>query len=525
MADFTEAFAGLEDQYGLPRGYLLRSAQIESSLNPNSQSKLSSAGGLFQFIDSTARQYGLKNKYDPYESSNAAARLGSDNASKLRTALGRDPTAAELYLAHQQGGGGAAGLLANPSAPAASIVGRDAVTNNGGNLNMTAGEFANLWLNKFDKGAASAKSTGNTPMPSAMPRIMGGQGQETQLPPILQGQQQGGLAGLFNDPTKMAYMAMIAKGLNPWSDLNPQEMLAQAQRQQLAQSQMFYERQKDARDFALRKEQFGVQQQNVEGDNRRADERLRFEREQATVTPAMRAAKDIGITDPKDPRYQDFMRNFYQLKGEGWTAVEITQNGEKTTVFKNPRGEFKRPEELIPGFSAGTPNNPYAVSGKMNTDEAKSANYADRMATAHKQITDLEKINNDVPGYIAGVAGNMTLPVVGAVKDTAAFNSVSSPDRQRLYQAQRNFVNAILRKESGAAVSQTEFDNAAKQYFPQPGDKPEAIEQKRLNRLEATQGLMREAGRNYKPPKDFMDATKPSDGWTEIDGVKIRKKQ
>lgn len=386
MADFTEAFAGLEDQYGLPRGYLLRSAQIESSLNPNSQSKLSSAGGLFQFIDSTARQYGLKNKYDPYESSNAAARLGSDNASKLRTALGRDPTAAELYLAHQQGGGGAAGLLANPSAPAASIVGRDAVTNNGGNLNMTAGEFANLWLNKFDKGAASAKSTGNTPMPSAMPRIMGGQGQETQLPPILQGQQQGGLAGLFNDPTKMAYMAMIAKGLNPWSDLNPQEMLAQAQRQQLAQSQMFYERQKDAR----------------------ADRQLKLQEQQAAMSPAIQAARDLGMTDPKSDEYKDFMRKFYLAKTEGWKPVTIKKDGEDTTYLEGKDGKLYRPEDVIPGFGSsaatsggGLPPAPAGMDPKIwkkqGTEAAAKAAFPEqteamrtKLATAERTAKDLD---------------------------------------------------------------------------------------------------------------------------------------
>jgi hypothetical protein len=35
-------------------------------------------------------------------------------------------------------------------------------------------------------------------------------------------------------------------------------------------------------------------------------------------------------------------------------------------------------------------------------------------------------------------------------------------------QAEQNFINAILRKESGAAISPSEYKNAEKQYFPQP---------------------------------------------------------
>ncbi|OYW96981.1 MAG: hypothetical protein B7Z15_23985, partial [Rhizobiales bacterium 32-66-8] len=97
-------------------------------------------------------QYGLQDRFDPAQATDAAARLAADNAAHLRKVLGRDPTAAELYLAHQQGAGGAARLLANPDAPAASIVGADAVRLNGGDLNMTAGQFASKWTGKFGGG-------------------------------------------------------------------------------------------------------------------------------------------------------------------------------------------------------------------------------------------------------------------------------------------------------------------------------------------------------------------------------------
>ena len=148
-------FGTIEARYGLPMGYLSRTYQIESGGNPNAQNPNSSAGGGFQFIDSTARAYGLTDKTDLAASADAAARLARDNAAQLRRVLGRDPTSAELYLAHQQGGGGASALLANPDRLAVDIVGPDAVRLNGGNPNMTAGEFANLWLRKF--GGAAGK--------------------------------------------------------------------------------------------------------------------------------------------------------------------------------------------------------------------------------------------------------------------------------------------------------------------------------------------------------------------------------
>lgn len=126
-------------------------AQIESGGNVNAKNPNSSAGGPFQFIDSTAKQYGLKDRFDPVQASDAAARLTRDNAAVLTKALGRAPTAGELYLAHQQGSGGASKLLSNPNARAVDIVGRDAVRLNGGDENMTALSFANKWINKADR--------------------------------------------------------------------------------------------------------------------------------------------------------------------------------------------------------------------------------------------------------------------------------------------------------------------------------------------------------------------------------------
>lgn len=142
-------FAALEQQYGLPQGYLSRTAQIESGGNPNAQNPNSSAGGMFQFIDSTAQQYGLENRFDPVASADAAARLARDNRAVLLQALGREPTAGELYLAHQQGAGGAAKLLTAGNAPAASVVGADAARLNGGS-GMSAADFAGQWTGRFD---------------------------------------------------------------------------------------------------------------------------------------------------------------------------------------------------------------------------------------------------------------------------------------------------------------------------------------------------------------------------------------
>lgn len=64
----------------------------------------------------------------------------------------------------------------------------------------------------------------------------------------------------------------------------------------------------------------------------------------------------------------------------------------------------------------------------------------------------------------------------------AIVNKLSTPQERQYAQAVRDFVNATLRKESGAAIGMNEFRNAQKQYFPMPGDDPKTIAQKALNR-------------------------------------------
>ena len=145
----------------------------------------------------------------------------------------------------------------------------------------------------------------------------------------------------------------------------------------------------------------------------------------------------------------------------------------------------------------GPQNNPYSAGGTFNEGQGKAAAFADRMAQADAVIGGLENINEGVSGWVGGMVNER-------LGDVAA-NQVNSPDRQKVVQAQRNFINAILRRESGAVISDSEFANARQQYFPQPGDSPEVIKQKRENRASAIRGLMREAGGSYKPPKGWED--------------------
>lgn len=147
---------------------------------------------------------------------------------------------------------------------------------------------------------------------------------------------------------------------------------------------------------------------------------------------------------------------------------------------------------------------------KVSVDESKAGGFADRMTQSGTLIDQFgnaglstfdQAVTNSpyVPGFIA--------------------NNLVGEDFQQYDQARRDFINAQLRRESGAVISPEEFDNANKQYFPQPGDKPEVLEQKRKNRETVIGAMIRDAGPTYKRPAGGNGA--PSAGQV-VDGYRFK---
>lgn len=133
---------------------------------------------------------------------------------------------------------------------------------------------------------------------------------------------------------------------------------------------------------------------------------------------------------------------------------------------------------------------PKAKGGKAPTEfQAKSATYGARAKEAHDIMDELEGLTGkDSYNRLAAVAGG------GSGVMSSAMNPVLSESTQRVIQARRDFINAVLRQESGAVISDQEFANASRQYFPMPGDSAKVIEQKRRNRETAIKGFDNSAG-------------------------------
>lgn len=183
--------------------------------------------------------------------------------------------------------------------------------------------------------------------------------------------------------------------------------------------------------------------------------------------------------------------SFETIKNPDGTETTVQVQGGRVTPYAAPAGS-----------SPPQQGNPYAT-GKFNETQGKAASFSDRMANSERILQDY-----DVKGTQIGERLKSS-PWLGG----GYFNSEGY---KKYDQAQRDFINAVLRRESGAAISPSEFDNAEKQYFPVPGDSKEIIAQKRANRRTVLEGFARESGPAYRPNFEYKDVGSGEDKQTRI---------
>jgi len=110
----------------------------------------------------------------------------------------------------------------------------------------------------------------------------------------------------------------------------------------------------------------------------------------------------------------------------------------------------------------------------------RSAGFAQRMEQANTILEEL-----DLKGFTPAGPG-------GLLPDF--LNRLKSDDRQRFEQAVTNFITAKLRKESGAAIAESEFVTARQTYIPQAGDSEAVLDEKARTRQLVIDNEIREAG-------------------------------
>lgn len=192
----------------------------------------------------------------------------------------------------------------------------------------------------------------------------------------------------------------------------------------------------------------------------------------------------IGIANQRDAttrQSQELQKYLADQKAEesrGTVTRQVMPDG-RVLLF-DKQGNWK---PVIDANGKPMISKPSTADKPLNESQGNSLMYGKRMQTAHKILEDLEN-----SGTIRGWS----------------LTGVKNEDQRKYEQAQRNFINAILRKESGAVIADSEFDNAKKQYFPAFWDSEEVIKQKAANRAQVIKSLLTNAG-----PKGEAAITKP----------------
>jgi hypothetical protein len=121
--------------------------------------------------------------------------------------------------------------------------------------------------------------------------------------------------------------------------------------------------------------------------------------------------------------------------------------------------------------------------GKLTDGQSNAITFGKRAEAANKIMANLSSVY-DRSDNSAGLGS--ILP-----------NVMRSSEAVQQDQAEKNFLTAVLRKESGASISDGELDTASKIYFPRAGDDPQTIANKAAARQQAIEGFKAAAGKAY----------------------------
>uniref|UniRef100_Q47CK9 Uncharacterized protein n=1 Tax=Dechloromonas aromatica (strain RCB) TaxID=159087 RepID=Q47CK9_DECAR len=224
-----------------------------------------------------------------------------------------------------------------------------------------------------------------------------------------------------------------------------------------------------------------------EAQGRMLDNQLKHTKLASEGAMAGLQAQYLAETDPT--RRSQLAEQIRGINGKGdgaqqWQHVET----ERGMMAFNPKTLRMEP-------ISGPDGAPVMGNKPLTEFQGKSTGFGMRAENASGIIDQVGKNGAVQPSLLKRAVEDV--PLVGGGLGMLA-NKTQSPEQQQIEQAQRDFVNAVLRQESGAAISKSEFDNAKLQYFPQPGDSPKVIAQKKANREMAVNGFRISAGPGAK---------------------------
>ena len=150
-----------------------------------------------------------------------------------------------------------------------------------------------------------------------------------------------------------------------------------------------------------------------------------------------------------------------RIDQDSWRSTPDALGG--VTLHNTKTGEMRG---RLPGAQG-------VVGAKMTESQGKAFSAVSRMREARKQM--------EAAGYPTGLGGRKDAWATGAsggAMSTITPQEAASEEGQRYFTAARNLIAALLRKESGAAITKDEWEQLGPLYVPMPWDSTESRAQK-----------------------------------------------
>ncbi len=157
--------------------------------------------------------------------------------------------------------------------------------------------------------------------------------------------------------------------------------------------------------------------------------------------------------------------------------------------------------EVVPEFEVKPIVGTEKVKDPFTGEQKKQAGFAVRMRTAVEQLEDLENSGFNPVNITDVLISNFPL-IPDAIE--RVFNSSKFKQYER---AKIDFSTAQLRQETGAVINESEIDWIDRTYFPQFGDDPETLMNKRQARKDALAAMRGQAGEAYTRTKKIVQAS------------------
>jgi hypothetical protein len=218
---------------------------------------------------------------------------------------------------------------------------------------------------------------------------------------------------------------------------------------------------------------------------------------------AAETAKQHGIENVlKQAEFEQKKKHEGVQESQSWATIN------KPTIQATDEGLFsvdpRKPTMAVP--ITGPTGEPLVKPAKaLSETQSVSTGFAMRMRDARATIDQLEEDKSvDPTGQLVAHAGGKGWVGTPANYAVGAMN----PQAQVYQQAQRNWVTANLRKESGAAIPPAEMQQELEKWFPVPGDRPEVVASKRASREVAEKAMIINAGPGAKNVPEPVVPTK-----------------